>query len=308
MLPPPVGGGSFSLHCRFPFTRFPAITASASCRSPGSSRRPCCRPRASCDLGANRCVIECELRLPRCRTCGVRIVPVSWARPGAHHTRDFENVVAWLAQADGAHADLRLLRVGWDTVGRIAARVTDDRLDERRSRATTCTTRPAATTTPQTARAAAHVPGLRDREGDSQPRVRAQFEPSGATVHPLGRREGRDAAGARPRSVGGAAGAVVALAATRRCRTRCCEPPAMPRGRLGGVSGEASPRTVGRPGSAGGKLERRLSSSRSAPPLRPAAARGWPVLRRPPAARSAGRPNSRRPARGAAWPSRRPGS
>jgi hypothetical protein len=54
--------------------------------------------------------------------------------------------------------------------------------------------------------------------------------------------------------------------------------------------------------------ERQLSSSRSAPPLRPAAARGWPARRRPPAARSSGRPNSRRPARGAAWPSRRPGS
>jgi hypothetical protein len=54
--------------------------------------------------------------------------------------------------------------------------------------------------------------------------------------------------------------------------------------------------------------ERQLSSSRSAPPLRPAAARGWPARRQPPAARSSGRPNSRRPARGAAWPSRRPGS
>jgi hypothetical protein len=54
--------------------------------------------------------------------------------------------------------------------------------------------------------------------------------------------------------------------------------------------------------------ERRLSSSRSTPPLRPAAARGWPARRRPPAARSSGRPSSRRPARGAAWPSRPPGS
>ena len=49
------------------------------------------------DLGASRCVIECELRLLRCRDCGVRMEPVPWARPGAHHTRDFEDVVAWLA-------------------------------------------------------------------------------------------------------------------------------------------------------------------------------------------------------------------
>jgi transposase len=50
------------------------------------------------DVGANRCFIECELRRLRCRDCGVRLEPVPWARPGAHHTRDFEDVVAWLAQ------------------------------------------------------------------------------------------------------------------------------------------------------------------------------------------------------------------
>ena len=69
-----------------------------------------------------------------------------------------------------------------------------------------------------------------------------------------------------------------------------------------------APRPRASPGRAGGALARRLSPTRSAPPLRPAAARGWPARRRPPAARSSGRPSSRRPARGAAWPSRRPGS
>jgi hypothetical protein len=43
-------------------------------------------------LGASQCVIECELRLLRCRDCGVRMEPVPWARPGAQHTRDFEDV------------------------------------------------------------------------------------------------------------------------------------------------------------------------------------------------------------------------
>jgi hypothetical protein len=43
------------------------------------------------DLGATRCVIECELRLLRCPDCRVvRFEPVPWARPDAHHTRDFE--------------------------------------------------------------------------------------------------------------------------------------------------------------------------------------------------------------------------
>ena len=84
------------------------------------------------DLGASRCVIECELRLLRCRDCGVRMEPVPWARPGAHHTRDFEDVVAWLAQQMAKTPICGLLRIGWDTVGRIVERVTADHLDERR--------------------------------------------------------------------------------------------------------------------------------------------------------------------------------
>ena len=84
------------------------------------------------DLGASRCVIECELRLLRCRDCGVRMEPVPWARPGAHHTRDFEDVVAWLAQQMARTPVCGLLRIGWDTVGRIVARVVSDHLDESR--------------------------------------------------------------------------------------------------------------------------------------------------------------------------------
>lgn len=44
------------------------------------------------DLGRTRCVIECELRRLRCRDCGVHLEAVPWARPEAHHTRDFEDV------------------------------------------------------------------------------------------------------------------------------------------------------------------------------------------------------------------------
>jgi transposase len=90
------------------------------------------------DLGASRCVIECELRLLRCRDCGVRMEPVPWARPGAAHTRDFEDVVAWLAQQMARTAVCGLLRVGWDTVGRIVTRVVADRLDERRLEGLVC--------------------------------------------------------------------------------------------------------------------------------------------------------------------------
>jgi transposase len=84
------------------------------------------------DLGASRCVIECELRLLRCPDCGVRMEPVPWARPGAHHTRDFEDVTAWLAQQMAKTPIAGMLRIGWDTVGRIVERVVADHLDDRR--------------------------------------------------------------------------------------------------------------------------------------------------------------------------------
>jgi transposase len=84
------------------------------------------------DLGANRCVIECELRRLRCRDCGVHLEWVPWARPEAQHTRDFEDVVAWLAQQMAKTPIAGMLRIGWDTVGRIVERVVKDHLDERR--------------------------------------------------------------------------------------------------------------------------------------------------------------------------------
>jgi transposase len=90
------------------------------------------------DLGANRCIIECELRRLRCRDCGVRSEPVPWARPGAHHTRDFEDVVAWLAQQMAFAPITRLLRVGWHTIGPIVTRVVADHLDEDRLAGLVC--------------------------------------------------------------------------------------------------------------------------------------------------------------------------
>jgi transposase len=85
------------------------------------------------DLGAVRCVIECELRRLWCPTCGgPRLEPVPWARPGAAHTRDFEDLVAFLAQHMAKTPIARLLRIAWDSVGRIVERVVADHLDEQR--------------------------------------------------------------------------------------------------------------------------------------------------------------------------------
>ena len=62
----------------------------------------------------------------------VRLEPVPWARPGSPYTRDFEDVVAWLAQQMAKTPIAGLLRIAWDSVGRIVERVMADHLDERR--------------------------------------------------------------------------------------------------------------------------------------------------------------------------------
>lgn len=81
------------------------------------------------DLGSTRCFLECELRRFRCPGCE-RVVTeaVAWARPGARFTRDFEDVVAWLAQQAAFSVISRLMRVTWRSVAAIVARVVADEL------------------------------------------------------------------------------------------------------------------------------------------------------------------------------------
>jgi transposase len=84
------------------------------------------------DVAGRRCFIEYELRRVECRDCGVRVEAVPWARPNARHTRDFEDLTAFCAQQMAKSQVQALLRIAWDTVGRIVERVVADHLDERR--------------------------------------------------------------------------------------------------------------------------------------------------------------------------------
>jgi transposase len=81
------------------------------------------------DLGLWRLEVHCRRRRLWCPVHGARTEGVPFARPGAEFTRDFECLVAWLmARADKSTVK-RLLRIDWDTVGRIIKRVCDDELD-----------------------------------------------------------------------------------------------------------------------------------------------------------------------------------
>jgi hypothetical protein len=81
------------------------------------------------DLGVWRLELRAQLRRLRCPEHGVRVEEVPFARHRSGFTRDFEQLVAWLAITMDKSAITRLLRIDWDTVGRIIARVCAEDLD-----------------------------------------------------------------------------------------------------------------------------------------------------------------------------------
>ena len=66
-----------------------------------------------------RCQVECRLRRLYCPGCGELPEMVEWARGGARYTRDFDDLTAWLAQQMNQTQVTRLMRIGWETVGKI---------------------------------------------------------------------------------------------------------------------------------------------------------------------------------------------
>ena len=62
----------------------------------------------------------------------VRTEAVPWARAGARHSRDFEDVVAWLAQRMDKTSVSRLMRCSWEAVDRIVTRVVAAHIDDAR--------------------------------------------------------------------------------------------------------------------------------------------------------------------------------
>jgi transposase len=81
------------------------------------------------DLGVWRLEVHARLRRVRCPEHGVLVEAVPFAREGARFTRDFEDLVAWLATKTDKTTVCRLVRIDWATVGRIIERVADDAVD-----------------------------------------------------------------------------------------------------------------------------------------------------------------------------------
>lgn len=104
------------------------------CGATMRARYDCSRRRwRHLDLGACQLWLEADIARVDCRSCGrVRTEEVPWARPGARHSRDFDDVVAWLAQRTDKTSVATLLRCSWQAVHDIVARVVADHLDDAR--------------------------------------------------------------------------------------------------------------------------------------------------------------------------------
>jgi transposase len=84
------------------------------------------------DLGHWRLEVRAELRRLTCPVHGVHTEGVPFARAGSRFTRDFEDLVGWLATTMDKTALCRLVRIDWDSVGRIICRVMATELDPHR--------------------------------------------------------------------------------------------------------------------------------------------------------------------------------
>lgn len=83
-------------------------------------------------LGKWQVVLRSEVYRLVCPIHGVITETVPWAVPGSRFTRDFEDLVAWLAREMNVSAVAKLIHVTWRTVGRIIRRVVGRKLDAKR--------------------------------------------------------------------------------------------------------------------------------------------------------------------------------
>ncbi len=93
---------------------------------PGYDNGPGRRRWRTLDLGTIEAVFEASTPRVRCRTHGVVVAAVPWARHDAGHTRAFDDQVSWLATQASKSTLTELMRIAWRTVGSIITRVWAD--------------------------------------------------------------------------------------------------------------------------------------------------------------------------------------
>jgi transposase len=81
------------------------------------------------DFGVWRVEVHARLRRLRCPEHGVLVEGVPFARPGARFTRDFDDLIAWLATTTDKTATCRLTRIDWASIGRVIERVAREQLN-----------------------------------------------------------------------------------------------------------------------------------------------------------------------------------
>jgi transposase len=81
------------------------------------------------DLGVWRLEVHARLRRLRCPQHGALVEGVPFARDRARFTRDFDSLVAWLATKTDKTATCRLVRIDWQTIGRVIERVGAELID-----------------------------------------------------------------------------------------------------------------------------------------------------------------------------------
>ena len=85
------------------------------------------------DLAGSKLYLAAEVRRLECRRCQrVRTEAVPWARPRARHSRDLQDVVAYMAQRMDKTTITRLLRISWEAVAKIVVDVVAEQLDRSR--------------------------------------------------------------------------------------------------------------------------------------------------------------------------------
>jgi len=75
------------------------------------------------DLCGIKCVLRYQIRRVNCRHCHVKTEHVPWAESGSRFTKAFEMHTAYLAQHNDKTTVTKLMRIGWETVGKLIQRV-----------------------------------------------------------------------------------------------------------------------------------------------------------------------------------------